>query len=560
MPQRKINMQIQEKLALSGLREMASRSRIAGLFHVLTFSLTLFLTPLRFSHEWLCILLFSVLFICSTARTIICFSKLTDKDIHSRWKHWFTILTTISFTVWSVWITLQVCLVGLESSTHFSLLIMVGVCAGGVMGLTPSRALMTAITLIALVPASVALALENTKEAYVMAFMLLFNIAFILGQAKRMNQHFQDAITNRDIAELNRQTIETVLDSIPGFVSCVNERLEYVWSNKKLGEKFGVKITNYVNRLGDFNVADNFPDVVRGFIRSGKQIDQFEYEMTFPDGTCWMMIFLSRYQEFGQERVLIISHDIQDLKTSEQELQRQRSLAIESSKLATLGEMSAGIAHEINNPLSVMMSRAEVMMEQLKEGGLPVELAISSLEKIHKNGERISKIVRGLRTFSRNGENDPLQTVRVLKLVDDVLDFAREKFKLNNIDLKVEVDSEISFECRPTQIEQVLLNLLNNSFDAVLETPNAWVLIKAHRKDNQVIITITDSGGGIAPHLWSKIMQPFYTTKEVGKGTGLGLSISMGIVRSHGGDLYYDPKSKNTQFVIQIPVEHRKVA
>ena len=107
--------------------------------------------------------------------------------------------------------------------------------------------------------------------------------------------------------------------------------------------------------------------------------------------------------------------------------------------------------------------------------------------------------------------------------------------------------------CRSTQIEQVLLNLLSNSYDAIVNTPGPWILIVVKSNGQTAEISVTDSGKGIAPEIVSKIMQPFYTTKEVGKGTGLGLSISLGIIKSHHGEFYYDQNSKNTRFVIQLP-------
>jgi signal transduction histidine kinase len=119
--------------------------------------------------------------------------------------------------------------------------------------------------------------------------------------------------------------------------------------------------------------------------------------------------------------------------------------------------------------------------------------------------------------------------------------------------IKPLIDENLTIQCRPSEISQVLLNLLNNAFDAVEDLPQRWVKIDVKEVDDQVNLTVTDSGQGIDVALRDKIMQPFFTTKPVGKGTGLGLSISSGIVESHHGKFVLDPKSPFTSFQMTLP-------
>ncbi|HEX4924120.1 MAG TPA: ATP-binding protein, partial [Bdellovibrionales bacterium] len=113
--------------------------------------------------------------------------------------------------------------------------------------------------------------------------------------------------------------------------------------------------------------------------------------------------------------------------------------------------------------------------------------------------------------------------------------------------------AELVIACRPTQISQVLLNLLNNAHDAVAEQTEKWVKLDVRDLGDSVELSVTDSGAGIPPEIQEKIMQPFFTTKQIGEGTGLGLSISKGLVDSHHGQLRLDAKSKNTRFVVLLP-------
>lgn len=121
------------------------------------------------------------------------------------------------------------------------------------------------------------------------------------------------------------------------------------------------------------------------------------------------------------------------------------------------------------------------------------------------------------------------------------------------IELKNEVPEGLLLKCRPVQISQVILNLLNNAYDAIQPLDERWIHIAAFKKDQYIELQITDSGLGIPRDVAEKIMQPFYSTKDVGKGTGLGLSISSGIVRDHGGELVLDVGAKNTRFIVRFP-------
>jgi C4-dicarboxylate-specific signal transduction histidine kinase len=179
---------------------------------------------------------------------------------------------------------------------------------------------------------------------------------------------------------------------------------------------------------------------------------------------------------------------------------------------------------------------------------------MEKLGKIENTVDRISKIVRGLRSFARNSDQDPKISTPISLIVDDTLSLCREKFKYSSIELIIDSAEDPILLCRPSQISQVLLNLLNNSYDAVHGMESSWIRIETHSENGTAILTVTDSGNGIPLEIQQKLMQPFFTTKEIGKGTGLGLSISQGIISEHGGKFYYDSKSANTRFVIELPV------
>lgn len=232
---------------------------------------------------------------------------------------------------------------------------------------------------------------------------------------------------------------------------------------------------------------------------------------------------------------------------------------IHASKMATLGEMAGGIAHEINNPLSVISFKTELVRIRLKESSItPPEAAgkiLHDLLTIDHTVDRIAKIIRGLRTFSRDVDHDQMELFKIHDMIEDSLSLCMEKMKAHSVDLRIKEESnrDLAVEGRAVQLSQVILNMLNNSMDAIESLPEKWIELNVSQIKTGVRISITDSGSGIPKDIISKIMQPFFTTKEQGRGTGLGLSISKGIVDDHHGRIYYDETSKHTRFIVELP-------
>ena len=237
---------------------------------------------------------------------------------------------------------------------------------------------------------------------------------------------------------------------------------------------------------------------------------------------------------------------------SQDELAEQRQQAIQASKLSSLGEMASGIAHEINNPLTIISALATRTKKNLKDSTVPLEKSSENQEKIIATVDRIAKIIRGLRSFSRDSNGDQFSRKKVNEIVEMTLDLCHERLKDNGIDIRVDPLIDIEIDCREVQIVQVLVNLLNNSSDAVTDLKDKWIRISTWEYHDNVYIRVTDSGLGIEERIAEKMMIPFYTTKEIGKGTGLGLSISKGIIEAHHGQFYYRKFNNHTSFVVEL--------
>lgn len=228
------------------------------------------------------------------------------------------------------------------------------------------------------------------------------------------------------------------------------------------------------------------------------------------------------------------------------------------NKFSSLGEMSAGLSHEINNPLTVILASCNSMTNRVKDNGINIEEFSKYLERCTFNAKRIARIVNGLRFFSRTSITEVKTEVKIVEIVRNTLDLCYENFSSNQIKIEYPENSDVTLSCYAYEISQVLLNLLNNSRDAIIGQNNPWIKIGIDKniEDKVIQISVTDSGKGIDPLIIDKIMTPFFTTKAIGKGTGLGLSISKGIVESHGGYLAINTNSRNTMFVMEFPIEN----
>lgn len=234
------------------------------------------------------------------------------------------------------------------------------------------------------------------------------------------------------------------------------------------------------------------------------------------------------------------------------DVQEKQERMIQSSKMSALGEMAGGIAHEINNPLSVIQLRSEYVRSLVQKGQFQTDKGLEAVAGILETVDRISRIVKGLRAFAREGGSDPMIWIDAQQLIQDALSLSQERFRVNGIEIRTEIDPRILLRCRPVEALQILLNLMNNSFDAVQGQPEKWIRISACEDEGSTLIEVADSGAGVHPAVRNKIFQPFFTTKPVGQGTGLGLSISKGLAERQGGELSFVESAQATTFRVRF--------
>ena len=318
------------------------------------------------------------------------------------------------------------------------------------------------------------------------------------------------------------------------------------------------------------------------FIGSGHHSKEFFDEMwkTISSGKTWKGIIKNKAKDgtyywvnttivpFNNEKgvplqYISIRHEITQLIHAQEVIQQEQAKLLYSEKMASLGEIAAGIAHELGNPLAAIRGRMELLQMQSKSEVIDTEKIVRITDTIIQLCDRMSKIIRGIRSLARDGSNDPFSKCWITDLVEEAVLISTENFAKQGIQIQSllsPLDKKIHIECRETQIIQIIVNLLNNAKDAVKDLPEKWIRIALTQDSTHIHLSITDSGKGIPKQIAHKIFEPFFTTKDVGKGTGLGLSISHAIVEAHQGKLWVDEQHPNTRFVITLPIQHHKKA
>ncbi len=228
---------------------------------------------------------------------------------------------------------------------------------------------------------------------------------------------------------------------------------------------------------------------------------------------------------------------------------------VEQSKMAALGEMAGGISHEINNPLAIIKASTE-QLKRLPHATKDDEARFAHLsDKINRMVLRITKITSGLKEFAQDTAHQKLELHDLNEIIETGIHLCQRKFK--NLDIEVvfsPLPEETLCLCKKNQIIQVIFNLCVNSVEATKNIPHPMISITLHIEDEFYHITISDNGIGIHPDNASKLMEPFYTTKEIGKGLGLGLSGAHGFAKAHGGELTYEPTKNLTRFILKLPL------
>ena len=387
---------------------------------------------------------------------------------------------------------------------------------------------------------------KSIQTIFFYSFITIIFLSIFLGNLIQKNRK------SKEIIKENAIRISNIYNSSPlviltlnsdSVIKNYNDKVETVFELAKvdiIGLSLQKVIPDLYYHLVDIGIFDDVKEA-ENKLETVKIKDRY-FDLLF---STW---------EYKEKNTTLFLKDITKQKKLEDDLKEQQIKNIQSSKLASIGEIAAGIAHEINNPLAIISGYTSQLEKIFKS---EKEVSDDIFEKCFTNiklaTEKTTKIVKGLKDFSRDDSEDDMQEVNLKNLVEDTLLLCNKK--IINAQIKLSVDQikdDIRFYCWPVQINQVILNLVHNAIDELLFTKEKSIHIETKVDDRFIFISVSDSGRGISEDIKHKILQPFFTTKAIGKGTGLGLSISNQIAGKHGGDLSFESLEKGTKFTLKL--------
>jgi two-component system sensor kinase FixL len=272
-----------------------------------------------------------------------------------------------------------------------------------------------------------------------------------------------------------------------------------------------------------------------------------EYRLVHEDGTTRYLHHVARLAHDESGRLLKhvgTIHDLTDRRQSEDEARQLQERLTHFSRLSTMGEMAAGLAHEINQPLSAIATYAQACQRFVRSPHRDDTDVLQALEQINAQALRAGEVIRRLRNFVRNREVKR-ETVECSRLLEDLRTLAETDARLHNVRLRVDDEPGLpTVSADPIQLQQVILNLVRNAIDAMADCPDSRrevVLTARQLPEGEIEFIVADQGSGLAPEAAEHLFNPFFTTKA--SGTGLGLAISRSIVRAHGGRLWHTPNA-----------------
>jgi PAS domain S-box-containing protein len=405
---------------------------------------------------------------------------------------------------------------------------------------------------------------KNSEDDWNFILYSIYPVHDTSGQIIAASLSAVDATEQRK-AELHLQKqsefIEGVLNAIPDPIYVQNADGKWIYGNKAFSHIVNQDWPSYQSK----SYEDVFPFEVAQLVRSYdseafKSFKTIEIEESYKLKDGRHVTFLSKRTSItplkGEKIVLAILRDISERKKLESDLQISKARQYEAARLATLGETAGGIAHEINNPLNVIVGLAELMKITVeKKGAIDPEKLNDYCDRLVEYSMRIAKIIKGLRSISRDASQDPFAEVDLKLIVEEATEFSQQQLTNRGIELILDLPEKSPLiSGRYAQISQIVMNLFNNARDAVESRENAKIYVRVFQEDDFAVIRVWDSGLGVPKEIEEKLMTPFFTTKPAGKGTGLGLSISRSIAKDHNGVLYLNRSVADSCFELRLPL------
>lgn len=544
-----------QKLILSKRlwREVMDRNRFSPLMHLVISALAIFIAREMYTINPWGMTYFAVMVICSYLKNLILIKlcKEIKPSGYLEIAHNLCLVTIGLF--WGLfWVDVEQHYGRTSVQSVFALMTISAFITGAVNTQSPKPiGYLLFSFFMAVIPVTVFFWKLNA-DLLTMALGITLYMVFNLIQLKFSHSMIKKLFENDMLISNEREKLLSFINAVPGFVFLIDRDLSYQQINETAKIYFDMAKCEGVSVL-DGNPECQFPPYVKKFMESSLNSQISEVEMISVYGPKMVLLSIQKAQSHLGGAV-IVAIPIDELVKSREIIKLQEAKNFHTAKLVSLGETAAGIAHEINNPLAIILGFSDQILRILRQPEPDLRRIEVTTEKIQTTVERISGIIKSLRILSRNGEKDPYSLVSINSLLNHASQLSKQRFQESGVKLEIQIEEKI-IKCmgQEVQLLQVIMNLLINAFDAASEGPEPrWVKISTETCKDHIILKVQDSGPGVPADLQEKIMEPFFTTKPINKGTGLGLSISKSIIENHDGRFYLDGTENQTTFIVRL--------
>lgn len=392
----------------------------------------------------------------------------------------------------------------------------------------------------------------NNNERYKFLRLIARGMANAIRTAERNRQLI---VTNADLEATNwqilnsRNTLRTFFDNMPSSVFIVDRSCKIIAINDQCSQRFGKRPEQMVGEMcyekmkggsaacSTCRVKDAFNGIPS--IHTERELGPNESFVHWEISTVPI-----REEDNSINRAIVFEEDVTEKLLMEANM-------IQSEKMASIGQLAANVAHEINNPLAAIIANAQLLIRDLADAD---EDTLDALKLIETAGDRAARIVNNLLESARRDKRHEFEEIPLNETITDAISLLRYEINKRSISIKLDLAKEMPpIIANKNQLKGVWINLVNNAIGAI-QANKGRISISTRYANKQFQVVIADNGKGILPEHQEHIFEPFFTTKEVGKGTGLGLSVSLQAIKEHHGDIEFESKpGKGTKFIITLP-------
>lgn len=450
---------------------------------------------------------------------------------------WSIYLGLSTSLLWAIEIGLVINHFGVDSVTGlFHVYFTCGILTNVMYSLSPTPKIQQIFILTLGLPVSFIIYFSETTDFRYSGGILAMFVVHLFFASRNHSSDLRSAYEFEEALSIENNKLQEVVDSVPGFMIIVSDKGKWLQSSRL--SKDIIESQDLSNEILDFQKSN--------LTKMLKELDlQFDNEIH-----SFIVSFEKVHSFHGG--MIIFGLPIDELKEVRHQLEVEKAKAAYSAKLAGIGVMASGVAHEINNPLAIISMNAETMRVKLASNKIDESLWEKKSRTIIETVGRIAFIIKSLQQLSREDVIPQGETVDLHHVIKEVINVSDVRMKQMGIDLTYKNERPLQVKGKHVEIGQVLMNLINNSVDAVQTTDVKKINIEVTEEDSEVVLDIMDSGTGISEEAQTNLFQPFFTTKDIGAGTGLGLSISRSILLSNHGSISLVREKNPTIFQVRL--------